>query len=84
MSMAIFDEIAEKTGDSQWERMKEAGPHASDEIALFIARCRSGGDTEVIGSFNLCLRVTVRAIREINRTAPSFNLYACSTSMLTT
>jgi hypothetical protein len=60
--MAVFDEIAEKTGDDQWDEWKRQVLDASDEIASFVARRRSGGDAEVIdwfeGSFNFCLRVT--------------------------
>jgi hypothetical protein len=60
--MVVFDEIAEQTGDDQWDEWKRQVLDASDEIASFVARCRSGGDAEVIdwfeGSFNFCLRVT--------------------------
>ena len=61
--MTVFDEIAEKTGDDQWEEWKKQVLGARDEIAAFVARRRPGGEAkEVIdwfeGSFNFCLQVT--------------------------
>lgn len=61
--MTVFDEIAEKTGDDQWEAWKTRVLSATDEIAAFVARRRPGGEAkEVIdwfeGSFNFCLQVT--------------------------
>jgi hypothetical protein len=61
--MTAFDEIAEKAGDDQWEEWKKQVLDARDEIALFVAYHREGGEAkEVIdwfeGSFNFCLQVT--------------------------
>jgi hypothetical protein len=61
--MTVFDEIAEKTGDNQWEEWKKLVLDAKDEIASFVGHYRLGGKgAEVIdwfeGSFNFCLRVT--------------------------
>lgn len=61
--MTVFDEIAEKVGDDQWEVWKRQVLDAADEIAAFVASRRPGGEAkEVIdwfeGSFNFCLQVT--------------------------
>ena len=70
--MVYFDEIAEKTGDDQWDDWKRRVLDASDEMAALVARCRTtdydevpNGRAEVIdwfeGSFNFfnfCLQVT--------------------------
>jgi hypothetical protein len=37
--MTVFDEIAEKTGDDQWEEWKKQVLGARDEIAAFVSDC---------------------------------------------
>ncbi|KID96856.1 phosphotransferase enzyme family protein, partial [Metarhizium majus ARSEF 297] len=59
--MSVFDEIAEKAGDAQWDKWKDKILGARSEIASFVA-CRLGRDAEEVidwfeGSFNFCLRV---------------------------
>lgn len=61
--MTIFDEIAEKTGDDQWEEWKNQVLGARDEIAAFVASRRQGDEAREFinwfeGSFNFCLQVT--------------------------
>lgn len=60
--MTVFDEIAEKTGEDQWNEWKERVLDATDEIAAFVASSRPGREAKVVdwfeGSFNFCLKVT--------------------------
>lgn len=61
--MSVYDEIAEKTGDDEWDKWAKEVRNTDDEIAHFVAHYRPGSqDPKVIacdgGSFNLCLRVT--------------------------
>lgn len=61
--MTVFDEVAGKTGDDQWEEWKKQVLGARDEIAAFVACYRTGGEYEEVidwfgGSFNFCLQVT--------------------------
>lgn len=59
--MGYFDEIAEKIGDDQWDEWKKRVLEASSEIASFVSRRLSRGNSKVVGwsegSFNFCLRV---------------------------
>ncbi|KAL9082060.1 MAG: hypothetical protein Q9165_008931 [Trypethelium subeluteriae] len=43
--MTIFDEIAEKIGDDQWEKWKIQVLDAKDEIAAFVATYQLGATT---------------------------------------
>jgi hypothetical protein len=60
--MTVFDEIAEKAGDDQWEKWKKQVLEAKNEIASFVADRRGAKAKEVVdwfeGSFNFCLQVT--------------------------
>lgn len=59
--MTLFDEIAEKNGDTQWEDWQSRVLSAKQEIADFVARRLPGPGPEVLdwlqGSFNFCLRI---------------------------
>ncbi|KAH7414019.1 phosphotransferase enzyme family protein [Phaeosphaeria sp. MPI-PUGE-AT-0046c] len=60
--MSVYDEIAAKLGDVEWDKWKKEVLNTKDEIAHFVAHYRPGSqDPEVIdwigGSFNFCLRV---------------------------
>jgi hypothetical protein len=62
LTMSVYDEIAEKIGDDEWDKWKKEVLNTKDEIAHFVAHYRPGSqDPEVIdwmgGSFNLCLQV---------------------------
>lgn len=60
--MSVFDEIAEKIGDDQWDEWKKRVLSGKGEIATFVARHRPGSKAEEAidwfeGSFNFCLQV---------------------------
>ncbi|KAF2501012.1 phosphotransferase enzyme family protein-like protein [Lophium mytilinum] len=59
--MTLFDELAEKIGDDQWEGWKERVLDAKEEIAAFVASRCPGRGAEVLdwfqGSFNFCLQI---------------------------
>jgi hypothetical protein len=59
--MTLFDELAEKLGDDQWDEWKEKVLNAKEDIAAFVASRRPGRGAEVLdwfqGSFNLCLQI---------------------------
>lgn len=59
--MTLFDELAEKHGDDQWDEWKAKVLDAKEEIAAFVASRRPGRGAEVLdwfqGSFNLCLQI---------------------------
>jgi hypothetical protein len=59
--MTLFDELAEKIGDDQWDEWKERVLNAKEEIAAFVASRRPGRGAEVLdwfqGSFNFCLQI---------------------------
>ncbi|KAF1847815.1 phosphotransferase enzyme family protein-like protein [Cucurbitaria berberidis CBS 394.84] len=59
--MTLFDELAEKIGDDQWEAWKARVLDAKEEIAAFVASRRPGHGAEVLdwfqGSFNFCLQI---------------------------
>jgi hypothetical protein len=59
--MTLFDELAEKLGDDQWDEWKKKVFDAREEIAAFVASRRPGRGAEVLdwfqGSFNFCLQV---------------------------
>ncbi|KAF2006817.1 phosphotransferase enzyme family protein-like protein [Amniculicola lignicola CBS 123094] len=59
--MTLFDELAEKTGDDQWEEWKTRVLGAKKEIAEFVSSRRPGRGAEVLdwfqGSFNFCLQI---------------------------
>ena len=59
--MTLFDELAEKLGDDQWDEWKAKVLDAREEIAAFVATRRPGRGAEVLdwfqGSFNLCLQI---------------------------
>lgn len=62
LTMSVYDELAEKICDDEWDKWKKEVLDTKDETAHFVARYRPGSqDPEVIdwmgGSFNLCLRV---------------------------
>jgi hypothetical protein len=61
-NMTLFDELAEKLGDDQWNEWKAKVLDAKEEIAAFVASRRPGRGAEVLdwfqGSFNFCLQVT--------------------------
>ncbi|KAJ4349327.1 uncharacterized protein N0V89_007941 [Didymosphaeria variabile] len=59
--MTLFDELAEKLGDDQWDEWKTKVLDAKEEIAAFVASRRPGRGAEVLdwfqGSFNFCLQI---------------------------
>ncbi|KAF1912802.1 phosphotransferase enzyme family protein-like protein [Ampelomyces quisqualis] len=59
--MTLFDELAEKLGDDQWDEWKAKVLDAKEEIAAFVASRRPGRGAEVLdwfqGSFNFCLQI---------------------------
>ena len=59
--MTLFDEVAEKLGDDQWDERKAKVLDAKEEIAAFVASRRQGRGAEVLdwfqGSFNFCLQI---------------------------
>jgi len=59
--MTLFDELAEKIGDDQWDKWKERVLDAKEEIAAFVASRQPGRGAEVLdwfqGSFNFCLQI---------------------------
>ncbi|KAH7396192.1 phosphotransferase enzyme family protein-like protein [Pyrenochaeta sp. MPI-SDFR-AT-0127] len=59
--MTLFDELAEKIGDDQWDEWKERVLDTKEEIAAFVASRRPGRGAEVLnwfqGSFNFCLQI---------------------------
>jgi aminoglycoside phosphotransferase (APT) family kinase protein len=59
--MTLFDELAEKLGDYQWNTWKSQVLSAREEIASFVATRQPGRDAEVLdwfqGSFNFCLQI---------------------------
>jgi hypothetical protein len=59
--MTLFDELAEKLGDDQWNTWKSQVLSAREEIASFVATRQPGRDAEVLdwfqGSFNFCLQI---------------------------
>ncbi|KAH7394212.1 phosphotransferase enzyme family protein-like protein [Phaeosphaeria sp. MPI-PUGE-AT-0046c] len=59
--MTLFDELAEKLGDDQWDEWKAKVLDAKEEIAAFVASRRPGHGAEVLdwfqGSFNFCLQI---------------------------
>jgi hypothetical protein len=59
--MTLFDEVAEKIGDDQWDEWKERILNAKEEIAAFVAIHQPGQGAEVLdwfqGSFNFCLQI---------------------------
>jgi aminoglycoside phosphotransferase (APT) family kinase protein len=59
--MTLFDELAEKIGDDQWDDWKERVLDAKEEIAAFVASRQPGRGAEVLdwfqGSFNFCLQI---------------------------
>ncbi|CBX91293.1 hypothetical protein IAQ61_010653 [Plenodomus lingam] len=59
--MTLFDEMAERLGDDQWDEWKTKVLDAKEEIASFVASRWPGGGAEVLdwfqGSFNFCLQI---------------------------
>lgn len=59
--MTLFDELAEKLGEDQWDEWKVKVLDAREEIAAFVATRRPGRGAEVLdwfqGSFNFCLQI---------------------------
>ena len=59
--MTLFDKLAEKFGDAQWEEWKKQVLDAKEEIATFVASRQPGRGAEVLdwfqGSFNFCLQI---------------------------
>jgi hypothetical protein len=59
--MTLFDELAEKLGDDQWDEWKAKLLDAKEEIAAFVTSRRPGRGAEVLdwfqGSFNFCLQI---------------------------
>lgn len=59
--MTLFDELAEKLGNGQWDEWKVKVLDAKEEIAAFIASRWPGRGAEVHdwfqGSFNFCLQI---------------------------
>lgn len=59
--MTLFDELAEKHGDDQWDEWKTKVLDAKEEIAAFVASRTPGRGAEVLdwfqGSFNFCLQI---------------------------
>jgi hypothetical protein len=59
--MTLFDELAEKLGDDQWDEWKAKVLDAKEEITAFVASRRPGRGAEVLdwfqGSFNFCLQI---------------------------
>ncbi|EFY92604.1 phosphotransferase enzyme family protein [Metarhizium acridum CQMa 102] len=59
--MSVFDEIAEKSGDTLWDKWKDEVLGVRAEVASFVACRLDRGAGEVVdwfeGSFNFCLRV---------------------------
>jgi hypothetical protein len=59
--MTLFDEVAEKLGDDQWDEWKAKVLNAKEEIAAFVASRQPGRGAEVLdwfqGSFNFCLQI---------------------------
>lgn len=59
--MTLFDELAEKLGDDQWDEWKAKVLEAREEIAAFVASRHPGSGAEVLdwfqGSFNFCLQI---------------------------
>ncbi|KAI9710765.1 MAG: hypothetical protein M1820_002598 [Bogoriella megaspora] len=60
--MTIFDEIAEKTSDDQWEEWRMLVFSAKDEITAFVSTYRRAAKAKYVnwyqGSFNFCLRIS--------------------------
>lgn len=61
--MTVFDELAEKKGDDEFERWRKRVLAATDEIGAFVAGRRLRGEAKGVidffeGSFNFCLQVT--------------------------
>lgn len=59
--MTLFDGLAEKLGEDQWDEWKTRVLNAKEEIAAFVASRRPGRGAEVLdwfqGSFNFCLQI---------------------------
>lgn len=59
--MTLFNELAEKLGNDQWDEWKTKVLDAKEEIAAFVASRRPGRGAEVLdwfqGSFNFCLQI---------------------------
>ena len=53
--MSVYDEIAEKIGDDEWDKWKKEVLNTKDEIAHFVTHYRPGSqDPEVIDWIGGC------------------------------